>query len=155
MIFTGKNSGYDIEFDTFLEKYRLLDGVAVLKESSDLETINRFIENLGKEKKKKYKSVPVFSMAYYSSEILKGEATSIADTNHKDTYYWAVLEKKRRRENRLYVDNPFNRYIVELIKVEQERMKQAREEIDLLMKELLKLEPHMLLLETEANNARS
>ena len=59
MILIGKNSGFDMNFDTDTGIYQLLEGEEVLKESKSLEAIDKYIENIGKGKKRKFERVSI------------------------------------------------------------------------------------------------
>lgn len=153
MILTGKNSGYDMTFDTGTGIYQLLDDQgAVLKESKSLEAIDRFITTGGEKKeKKKFKRINVLFVYRYGSNdgtFEKVGATSVAEPTRHDhgTYFWIIKKGKKEKVNgfSLLLDDPINHELLKKIATKQEAIEQIREEIKVLKEEFKYLTPEMM-----------
>lgn len=150
MILTGKNSGFDMTFNTDTGIYQLIDEGAVIKESKSLDAIEKFIVSGGEKKeKKKFKRVAILVKEGWgdNSPFIKSEATSIAEpvSFRNKTEFWIVNgEGKREKKSDVLLDVPKNHTILKQIDLKYKAKKTIEDEMDNLRKGLEYLTPEMM-----------
>jgi len=149
MILTGKNSGYDMTYNTETAIYQLISDGGVVKESKSLDAIEKFLVTGGEKKeKKKFKRIAVLSPEGWGRDnYIKAEATSIAEKprySGDKTSFWIIKNKERSKEDTLLLDIAGNHKIISETLTLFKDIKKIEEQIEKLHKGYKYLTPEMM-----------